>query len=413
MEVCEMTLLKDRNFLFLWLGQSISAIGDRFYKIAMMWYIIERTGSSMALGISVLCFTLPSILFMPWAGVLADTNSKKKILVSTDLINGILMIIIAFLVTVKQVPLYSLYACMIFSSSVTALFNPSLSASVPLVAGKENLSKANSLTQATKQMANIIGPALAGILIGLANMKLLFLLNGLSFILSAIFEIFVVIPKIKVRAGQTKFFSDFKDGLSYLTSSKELLYLIIVGGVIINFFLAPLNIYLTILCNQILEVGATGLGFIDSSIAIGALSGSVYLLFNTTHKTVTIVIIGLLLEGIALIIGGIFTTYLPILLMGFILGLGISMASIGIITLYQLLIPSDKLGRAMSLLSTLSIITLPIGTLAGSFLINHLSLSLILSVSGACILLSALTLIKPFSRGDHGEYAVKSRGRVL
>ncbi|MFB7303052.1 MULTISPECIES: MFS transporter [Heyndrickxia] len=390
----KMNLLKNKSFVLLWIGNAVSLLGNRFYNIAIMWYIIEKTGSSIALGLSVLCFTVPSVLIMPFVGVLADRNIKKQLLVGSDLLNGCIMIVIAALMFFDGFPLALLYVLMIISSVVSAFFSPTIGATIPLIVGKPHLTKANSFMQVTNQLSNILGPALAGILLALTNMWLLFLINGISYIISAISELFIHVPKIDIGHVKKHFFLQFKEGLSYVIRYKNLLHLIIVGGVIINFFLAPLNVFITILCNQVLKVGSSGMGIVDAAISVGALIGSILILLNVMKDKIKMVIIGLSIEGLALLIAGIFTnSYLAMLFFAAILGLGISFASVGIGTLYQTLVPENKIGRVSSLLSTLSTIIVPIGTMVGSSIINHLSISLVLNISGILVTLSGLSLI--------------------
>ncbi len=383
--------------MLLWIGHSISVLGNRFYSIALMWYIIERTGSSLALGISVLCFTLPSILLMPFAGVIADGNRKKQILIVTDLINGALMLLIAILVSMEHVPLILLYGSMITASSMTAFFNPVMSATVPLISGKDHLMKANSLTQMTTQLTNILGPALAGVMIALTDMWLLFFLNGLSFIISAIVEVFLMIPNVYIGKTKQNFRTQFKEGLIHVLGTRKLLYLVIVGGVVINFFLAPLYVYITVICNQILEVGSKGMGIVDASIAIGALCGSIFILAKFISNNIKIVILGLSIEGIALLTAGLYMNYTAMIIFALILGFGISLASVGISTLFQTIVPDNKRGRVSSLTGTLASCTIPLGTLYGSYIINHISISVVLIFSGVAVTLAGLTLIIPFA----------------
>ena len=398
-------VLRNKNFLLLWMGNSVSVLGNRFYNIAIMWYIIETTGSSIALGLSVLCFTIPSVLVMPFVGVLADRNIKKYLLVFSDMINGCIMLAIALFMFFEELPIYLLYLLMIASSLVSAFFSPAIGATIPLIVGKENLPKANSFMQVTNQLSNIIGPALAGILIAVTNMWLLFLINGISFIISAFSEMFLAIPKVDIDHVKRKFYLQFQEGFTYVLRYKKLLHLIIVGGIIINFFLAPLNVFITVLCNQILKVGASGMGIVDAAISVGALSGSLIILLNIMKDRVKMVIFGLSIEGIALLITGVFPeSYIALLIFAFILGIGVSMASVGIGTLYQTMVPENKMGRVGSLLSTLSTFIVPFGTMFGSFIINYLSISWILNVSGILVTLAGLSLIITF-RKNRGHAA--------
>jgi MFS transporter, DHA3 family, macrolide efflux protein len=391
-------ILKDKNFLLLWLGQSVSELGNKFYSIAIMWYVIEKTGSSMDLGFTVLCFTLPAVLIMPIAGIMADHNYKKRILIISDLVNGIVVSIMAILLYFHSLSTLMLYTMIIVISASSALFTPAISAAIPLITGKEELSKAKSLNQFTNRMATILGPTLAGILIAVTDIWLLLLLNGVSFIISAISESWIQIPKVETSKNKKNIKAQFTEGLNFVLKAKRLLALIFVGGIIINFFLAPMSIFITIICNQILEVGAKGFGIVEACISVGALAGSIILFLNIIKNQIIAGITGLVLEGVALLVGGMFLSYPSIIIFAFLLGLGVSMASIGISTMFQLLVPENMMGRVGSILSSISTFILPIGILAGSYVINIYSVKLIFIISGLIVLLSGAFLVIPFSQ---------------
>lgn len=391
------SILRNKNFRMLWFGQSISVLGSRFTNIAMMWFIIQKTGSPMALGVSMVCMVLPSLLLMPFAGVIADKNKKKFILILSNFISGLIMLLVTFVVTRADFSMIALYALVVLASASEAFFQPAYSATIPLIVEEEDLTRANSLSQLTNQLANVLGPALAGILIAIIGEAVLFFVDGLSFLLAAVLTGRLLIPKVTLdTTNKPSFLSDFKEGFYFVLQMKKILYLTIVGGVIINFFLAPLNVYFTVVCSQVFHVGSQGLGVIDSAISIGALLGSAFMLMELIKNKIKLAIVGLVLEGLALLIPGIFGSYVSFIVFAALLGVGISLASVGISTIYQTMIPKEKMGRVGSLSSSLSVCTVPLGTLFGSFMIQHIPITLTLVISGMIVFMSGLSLVIPF-----------------
>lgn len=388
-----MRIFKNRDFILLWLGQSISKLGTSLYDIALMWYIYKKTGSSIALGLSVLCFTVPRVLIAPLSGIFADRLNKKKIIINMDILNGIIMLIFCWFIFADTYPIYIYYIFMIFSSIITEIFNPAISSAIPIIVEEKDLNDANTLNQMTSQIINIFGPALSGILIAFINMSMLFFLNGLSFLICAVFEGFIKIPKIDTEKIGNGIVLQFKEGLIFILGDKLLLYIVIAGGVIINFFLAPLTIYETVLSTKILNVGSSGFGMMNSAISIGALIGALLIMSNIFINKYKMVIIGLCLEGVAVMLSGIVPNFYIVLAAMSILGLGLSMAGIGINTLYQTLIPKEKMGRVMALASTLCGVTVPLGTLFGSTIITYIPLNIVLIVSGVFILITGVLLM--------------------
>lgn len=388
-----MRIFKNRDFILLWLGQSISKLGTSLYDIALMWYIYKKTGSSIALGLSVLCFTVPKVLIAPLSGVFADRLNKKKIIINMDILNGIVMLIFSWFIFADTYPIYIYYIFMILSSIITEIFNPAISSAIPIIVEEKDLKDANTLNQMTSQIINIFGPALSGILIAFINMSMLFFLNGLSFLICAGFEGFIKIPKMDTSKIGNGIGLQFKEGLIFILGDKLLLYIVIAGGVIINFFLAPLTIFETVLSTKILNVGSTGFGMMNSAISIGALIGALLIMSNIFINKYKMVIIGLCLEGVAVTLSGIVPNFYVVLAAMSILGLGLSMAGIGISTLYQTLIPKEKMGRVMALASTLCGVTVPLGTLFGSTIITYIPLNIVLIVSGVFILITGVLLM--------------------
>lgn len=151
---------------------------------------------------------------------------------------------------------------------------------------------------------------------------------------------------------------------------------------------------INILVRSILWVVKTGI--VDSSISIGALIGSLLMLTGLFSNKIKMAIFGLSIEGIALIIAGLFVDYSALIIFALILGFGVCLASVGISTLYQTMIPKNKMGRVMSLVSALSSCTVPLGTLFGSLIISQIEMSSTLIISGIIVTLSGISLLVPF-----------------
>jgi len=181
--------------------------------------------------------------------------------------------------------------------------------------------------------------------------------------------------------------------LKYVTGNRELLLLVFVGGLIINFFMAPLTIIVTYMSESIFDVGAAGLGFISSALAVGALCGSFMIKFNLFKNKYKMVVMGYILVGIALLIMVITLHYYTTIVAVLILGVGLCLASVGLNTLYQTMIPKEMMGRVLSQVSMLLGASIPLGQVFGCVIITHFSLTIVLIVSGIIVLIAAVSLI--------------------
>lgn len=389
-------LIKNRMFMLLIGGQGISVFGERIYSIALMWFIIEQTGSALSLGMSVISMTLPAILMMPWAGVLADKNFKREILFFTDVASGVIMFSLAFFTMNGHASLLTINICLMLASTIKAFFSPVLVSTIPLIVEKDTLLKANAVFQFVQQISNILGPAIGGILIAFFPIPILFAFYGISLLIAALCSLFLKIPRVSEPDAQESYFTRFTEGIRYAFQTKRLLYFILVGGVIINFFLAPLHIFLVIITNEIMKVGSIGLGWMDSAISLGALLGSFIILRGMIKNQIRLAMIGLSLEGITLMLAGLLMNYIALLILLVLFGLGVCFASVGIRTAFQLIIDEDKMGRVMSFLSMLISISVPMGTYIGSVLVEQWSITMIFLSFGTIVLLSGLSLFIPF-----------------
>lgn len=390
-------LFANRSYMLLWAGLTVSRFGYRFFNLAILWFVMQETGSALSLGLTVLCFTVPTIIIGPLAGVAADRFDKKKIMVLSDAFTGIIMLTIAVLMINGSLTLSLLYPLLVLSAASMALFNPSSNSSIPLLVQEEQLAKANSLNQLSTQGSNILGPALAGILIGFVeNIGFLLIISGMAFMISAITESWMKVPQVSnhEKEGKQSFISAMLDGFQYVKKDKALLFLIIVGGIIINFFLAPLTIFFTYMSDEIFDVGASGLGFINSVLAVGAVCGSLVIMLNLFKDKYKMAVIGLVLEGMALLIMGIALNYYVTVAAAGLLGLGVCFASVGLNTMYQTMIPKEIMGRVLSLVSMLLGASVPLGQLFGSMIIEYYSMTAVLMVFGAIVSLSSLSLIR-------------------
>ena len=207
-------VLRNRNFMLLWLGQGVSAIGSRVHYIALIWLVTEITGNAAGVGLLFMFMAVPRIVAFPIAGVLVERWNKRNVIVTCDILSGLTAIAVAF--TSEITTIYVLSA---FSTMISLFFSPAIQAATPRIVPKEELLTANSLTSMTRQVANLGGPAIGGIIIALWGVKMAFLINGVSFLISALSEVFIHIPpathESKVRQTGS-FVYDMREGWDYI-----------------------------------------------------------------------------------------------------------------------------------------------------------------------------------------------------
>jgi MFS family permease len=188
--------MKNKNFTIIVIGQIISLFGNAIQRFSMSLYLLEFTGSTAAFANILAISTIPYILFAPIAGMLSDRVNKKKIMVYLDffcsfLIGGYAIILL------NGRDHEAIVAIVMFMLSICfTLYGPAVTASIPQIVEEDKLTSANGIINQVGSIVNFAGPILAGILYGIVGIKLIVIINAISFFASAIMELFLEIPDV-------------------------------------------------------------------------------------------------------------------------------------------------------------------------------------------------------------------------
>lgn len=188
--------MKNKNFIIIVIGQIISLFGNAIQRFSMSLYLLEFTGSTATFANILAISTIPYILFAPIAGMLSDNVNRKKIMVYLDLFCSILIGGYAFVVFSGNDHKLIVAAVMFMLSICYTLYGPAVTASIPQVVDEEKLTSANGIISQVGSVVNFLGPILAGILYGIVGLKLIVIINAISFFASAVMEMFLDIPDV-------------------------------------------------------------------------------------------------------------------------------------------------------------------------------------------------------------------------
>src|SRR5829696_4374518 len=183
--------LKHRPFALLWSGQTISRLGDSLYRIALAWWVLEKTGSATAMGTVLICSFAPMLIFLLLGGVAVDRFPRVQIMLASDLLRGLVALTVALLAAGQVLEIWHIYVASIVFGFVDAFFEPAYVATVPEITPPEALPSANSLTGLSRQITGIIGPSAGAVIVGLGGTPAAFAIDGLSFFLSAACLLFI------------------------------------------------------------------------------------------------------------------------------------------------------------------------------------------------------------------------------
>lgn len=392
---------RSRNYRLFFAGQGISLIGTWMQHIAMSWLVYRLTNSALLLGLVGFAGQIPVFVLTSFAGVFVDRVDRRNLLIATQVLCTIQASLLAFLTLSGRIQVWHLILLSLFLGTINAFDMPTRhSFVIDMVEHKKDLGNAIALNSSMFNGARLVGPSIAGLLVGALGEGICFLLNAISF-LAIIFTLLAMeMPKKKTEVEHPPVFHGLKEGYRYAFGFPPILYLLVLMATV-SLLGMPFMVLMPVFARDILHGGPQTLGFIMGASGIGALVGSFYLASRRS-------VIGLMkLNAIATsgfgagIIAFSFSRSIPLsmfimLFTGF--GMIIHMAASN--TILQTIVDEDKRGRIMSFLAMASMGMVPFGSLLGGFLAskigapNTLIISGIACIAGSLFFYSRLSLIK-------------------
>jgi MFS family permease len=351
------TVLKNRDFLALWLSQLISKIGDNFAVVAALVLINELAAKSgLAVVVIAAAMTVPQ-LFALASGVFVDRFSRKAVMIATDVLRAGLILLP--LLIQKPGHLYILYLTAFGVMGLGAVFVPARNASIPNMVPEEHLLTANALIQATELVSLIAGASLATLVISLTSTSTAFVVDSITFLVSGLFLLAARIPRGRPVATTSaaggefrRFWAEFTDGVRYIASNKHLLQLMAITTV------ATLGLSATVLLaaayfKQLLGISAEYLGLLQATeglgMALGALLISVYASWARSRQIVSVTMIVL---GAGILVFALAPVYWLVLVGALVVGLAVVSARTTLAAMTQALVPDSQRGRVESAMVT-------------------------------------------------------------
>lgn len=362
--------LFNKNFLLLLQGKLVSNMGDVLYSVALSYWILETTGSKTVMGTILALQTLMKVLLSPFGGVISDRMNRKGIIVGSDFICGCVLATVAMFGFMGRLEIWMMMIAGILMAAASSFFQPAVQAILPDLVEKENLSRALSANQTTVTLVQIIGQSVSGVLLSLFGPIMIFLGNGVSYFLSSLSEAFIHAPKKEAMGVQLTFFEDFKSGLSF-TMHHQALRTCMLFICVLNFFgngafvlMLPYFMENSALC------GTTGYGLATAFMTGGTLvSVMLYGCLKLNGKQRYFCwIMSILIEFIGIVMCVSARNLVWMITALVIFGFGNALLNIIFNEVQYEIIPDDKRGKVMGLLSTLSMGLTPISMAVFSML---------------------------------------------
>lgn len=390
-------LLKDKNFSFLWVSQIISNFGDRLNQMALIGLIYARTpGSTIELA-KLLSFTvIPVFIVGPIAGIYVDRWNRKYTMITCDLLRGLLVLFIPFVVTYSRTML-PIYILVFIIFSVTRFFLPSKLSIIPDIVHKDNLLLANSLTSTTMMIATIIGFGFGGILVGLLGPKGGFYVDSATYFISASMVSFVTLKlkdMTKIQKSDEKLsvvikktvLQDIKEGLLYLKNHKDIrmvantMFLLMAG-------IGAIYVVVIVFVQQALQSSTEHLGllamFLGSGLFLGALA---YCRFGNRIPRKYVIDLCLCIAGSLIVVFSIGLRFWPSFFIAAIVSVVLGIFSAPIVissnTLLHEVMAEDMRGRIFSSIDVIVHIAFLVFMVLTSLIGERINKGLLLAIIG-------------------------------
>ena len=380
----------NRNFKLLLGGQLVSQVGDKFHMIALAFWVLNTTGSSAKMGAVLAASLIPVVIFGLFSGAFIDRYSRKWIIVVTDVIRGGVLFIFAWLMATGQMNFYIILVLQVVLSINTAFFNPAVPSMIPQIVDKDQLGRANAVHQSVNSFATIGGAALGGIAVSTLGYAFIFVLNGISFLISAGFETFIKVPGIIKKRAKSSLVSDIREGYAYLFG-RRILMVVLFLVTIIHFFYGGIEVFMPVIADRISDDGPRTLGIFHAALGGGFLAMSLLLSrFSVVGREKAALFSSVVAMGIVQMLTW-FVARTDVLAVSgftvciFLWGAAVVRASVSYRTLLQTYAENEFGGRVFAAASTIGDATVPAAMIVFGLLLDHIAFSSLLPVSGLAL----------------------------
>jgi len=377
--------LRERNYRLLWMGNSISWMGDQFYVVAMPWLVLQLTGSAVALGAILMTAAIPRAVLMLIGGAMTDRISARRIMIATAWLRTLLVAALAALVWFHLLHLWHIYVLAFAFGSADAFYSPAAQAFLPSLLKPEQLPAANSVSQSTLQITTLVGPAPAAMVVKALGTAWAFIIDAISFlfIIGALWQL----PDPPLRQSVRKsMWNSIAEGLRYVGNDAALRSLLLVVAMI-NFCIAgPMSVSLAWIAKQ--KFGSPlAFAVLTSSLAGGSLLGMILAGLKRQQRNRGWLLLGVSsFTGLSVGVLGILHYLWLMAAVLLLMAMAVGFLNIQLISWFQQRVDRAVLGRVMSVLMFAAIGLMPV-SLAAAGLALKWSLPGMFAVAGALVLL--------------------------
>ena len=345
--------LRDRDFALLTAGSTVSLLGDGFFYVALAWQVYEISNVPTALSVVWVAWTLPSVIFLLIGGAFSDRYDRRRLMIGADIVRALAIGAMGVLSIAGLLEIWHIAALIAFVGLGDAFFNPASTAIVPDLVREEDLPQANALIGTVRPlMVRLVGPAMAGMVVAAVGSGAAFVVDGASFLVSA-----VAIGAIRRRPmhvepggrGVRHTFRQVSEGLAFVKRTPWLWATLVSAMLSLLVFFGPVETLVPFLVKNRLNLGPEALGLIFAFGGVGAISMALLIgQAGLPRKRITIMYAAWSFGVVLMAIYGVMTELWHALLASFAMHALFQLGQVIWTTLLQTLVPRRLLGRVTS-----------------------------------------------------------------
>ncbi len=400
--------LRHRNFRLFFSGQSISLIGTWMTRIATAWLVYQLTHSALLLGTVSFVGQIPTFLLAPFAGVLVDRLDRRMVLVWTQTLAMLQSLALAWLTLTHRVTIHEVLILSAFQGVINSFDMPGRQAfMVQMVEDRADLSNAIAINSSMVNLARLIGPSLAGLVIAATNEGWCFFIDGISYIAVIVSLLMMRVHVEQMKRAVTSMTVQLREGWDYVSSFVPVRTILMLFA-LVSLMGMPYVVLMPVFAAQVLHGGAHTLGFLMAAAGVGALVSALSLVLRKSVRGLLKMIpISAGTFGVGLVcFGTSHWMWLSLLLM-VVVGFGMMQGMTASNTIIQTLVPEDKRGRVMSYYTAAFVGMAPFGSLLAGFLAHLIGAQRTVMVTGTCCMVGAAwfwTRLKTLRKGIRPIY---------
>ena len=353
-------VLRNRNFTKLWIARLVSNSGDAIFLLALVWLVLESTGSVLNAALVVVSMTVPMTLFTPVIGIFVDRWDRKKTMVLSNFLQALVLIPFILSYASGGLHIWKAYVTIFLLSTISQFSGAAERAAVPMVVDKDQLITANALSRISSKLMQVFGYTLGGTVVALIGALPAILYYAFTFVFSggAVASMTVSLKSMQAVKQGSGIRRDFLDGVKYIRCNGSLMGMTVLNGVA-NFCDNGILILMPVLALETFRLGASGFGFLWGSLFTGVIVGSLIVgKVNGRRHIGKIFLLGLMLDGLFAAFLGISWNLVMALVLAALMGLFNSVVNVPFFTFVQATVPNEFLGRVFTvILATLTGVT--------------------------------------------------------